>query len=316
VRLLVLGGTKFVGRALVEAALARGHEVTLFHRGRTNAGLFPEAEHLLGDRDGGLDALSGRTWDACLDVCGYVPRVVRQSVELLRGSVGRYVFVSTISVYADFREPVAEGSPLAELDDPAVEEITGDTYGGLKVLCEREVERGFAEGALIVRPGFVVGAHDPTGRFTYWVHRAAAGGPMLVPASLAEALQFVDARDLAEFALRALADGRSGPFNVTGPVPAVTMLDVVAAAGDAAPVLVEDDRLAGDGVDFRYLPLWFHEPETVALMRADVSRALAAGLAFRPLAETVRVVLADAAPVDGVGLAADREAELLAPRGE
>jgi 2'-hydroxyisoflavone reductase len=183
VRLLVLGGTQFVGRALVEAALHGGHEVTLFHRGRTNADLFPEAEHVLGDRDGGLDLLRGRAWDACLDVCGYVPRVVRQSADLLRGAVGRYVFVSTISVYASLAEPAVEGSPLAELADTAVEEITGETYGGLKVLCEREVERAFGDDALVIRPGFVVGPHDPTGRFTYWAHRAAAGGEMLVPAS-------------------------------------------------------------------------------------------------------------------------------------
>ena len=310
-RLLVLGGTQFVGRALVEAALARGDEITLFHRGRTNAGLFPEAEHLLGDRDGGLGPLRGRAWDACLDVCGYVPRVVRQSVELLRDAVGRYVFVSTISVYATFAEPVVEGGPLAELADPAVEEITGETYGGLKALCEREVERGFGEAALLVRPGFVVGPHDPTGRFTYWVHRAARGGAMLVPASLADALQLVDARDLAAFTLRALGAGRSGPFNVTGPVPPATMVDVVAGAG-AEPVPVDDAFLVEHGVDFREAPLWFPDPDAAALMRADVGRALAAGLAFRPLAETVRATLEQAAPVDGVGMTPEREAELLA----
>lgn len=312
-RLLVLGGTRFVGRALVEEALARGDDVTLFHRGRTNAALFPQAEHLLGDRDGGLEPLRGRAWDACLDVCGYVPRVVRQSVELLRGAVGRYVFVSTISVYASFAEPVVEGSPLAELADPAVEEITGETYGGLKVLCEREVERGFGEAALLVRPGFVVGPHDPTGRFTHWAHRAARGGEMLVPASLADALQLVDACDLAAFTLRALADRRTGPFNVTGPVPPVTMLDVLSAAGAGAePVLVDDAFLVEQGVDDRDAPLWYPEPSAAALMRADVRRALAAGLAFRPLAETVRATVEQAAPVDGVGMTAEREAELIA----
>jgi 2'-hydroxyisoflavone reductase len=312
VRLLVLGGTQFVGRACVEAALSAGHEVTLFHRGRTNPDLFPTAEHVLGDRDGGLEPLAGRTWDACLDVCGYVPRVVAQAVDLLRDAVGRYAFVSTISVYADFREPAVEGGRLAELDDPTVEDITGGTYGGLKVLCEREVERGFGERALLVRPGFVVGAHDPTGRFTYWVHRAAAGGEMLVPASLAGALQFVDARDLADFTLRALTDARSGAFNVTGPVPEVTMIDVVAAAGGAAPVVVDDAFLAARELDFRGLPLWFHDPDLQELMATDVSRALAAGLRFRPLAETVRTVLDQAETAEGVGLPAEREAELLA----
>jgi 2'-hydroxyisoflavone reductase len=312
VKLLVLGGTQFVGRACVEAALALGHAVTLFHRGRTNPDLFPAAEHVHGDRDGGLEPLAGRTWDACLDTCGYVPRVVAQSVDLLHDAVGRYAFVSTISVYADFREPAVEGGRLAELDDPTGEEITGGTYGGLKVLCEREVERAFGERSLVVRPGFVVGAHDPTGRFTYWVHRAAAGGEMLVPASLAQALQFVDARDLADFTLGALIDGRSGAFNVTGPVPQVTMLDVVAAAGGAAPVVVDDAFLAGRELDFRALPLWFHDPDLQELMRTEVSRALAAGLTFRPLGDTVRTVLERAEAVEGVGLPAGQEAELLA----
>ena len=312
-RLLVLGGTQFVGRALAEAALAAGHEVTLFHRGRTNPGLFPEAEHVLGDRDGGLDPLRGRAWDACLDVNGYVPRVVRQAVELLRGAVGRYVFVSTISVYASLAEPAVEGAALATLEDPAVEDVGGGTYGGLKALCEREVERGFGEDALLVRPGFVVGAHDPTGRFTYWAHRAARGGEVLVPASLHEALQVVDARDLAAFTLRALADGRSGPFNVTGPVPPVGLGDVVDAAGaGGAAVPVDDAFLVQRGLDFRALPLWFPGPDTAALMRTDVSRALGAGLAFRPLAETVGSAVEGAEPVEGVGLDAGREAELLA----
>jgi 2'-hydroxyisoflavone reductase len=317
VRLLVLGGTQFVGRACVEAALALGHDVTLFHRGRTNPDLFPTSEHVLGDRDGGLEPLAGRTWDACLDVCGYVPRVVAQSADLLRDAVGRYAFVSTISVYADFREPAVEGGRLAELADPTVEEIAGGTYGGLKALCEREVERAFPDRSLVVRPGFVVGAHDPTGRFTYWVHRAAGGGEMLVPTSLAEALQFIDARDLADFTLRALADGRSGAFNVTGPVPEVTMLDVVAAAGAATPVAVDDAFLARRDVDFRGLPLWFHDPDLEHLMRTDVSRALAAGLSFRPLQETVRATLQEAEPVEGVGLPSRQEVELLAAwRGE
>ncbi|HEU0335995.1 MAG TPA: NAD-dependent epimerase/dehydratase family protein [Gaiellaceae bacterium] len=316
-KLLVLGGTQFVGRACVEAALVAGHDVTLFHRGRTNPDLFPEVEHVLGDRDGGLAPLEGRTWDACLDVCGYVPRVVAQSVDLLGDAVGRYGFVSTISVYADFREPAVEDGRLAELDDPTVEEITGGSYGGLKVLCEREVERQFGERALLVRPGFVVGAHDPTGRFTYWVHRAAAGGEMLVPASLAETLQFVDARDLADFTLGALEDGRSGAYNVTGPVPQVTMVDVVAAADGATPVVVDDAFLARRELDFRALPLWFHDPELRELMRTDVSRALDVGLTFRPLGETVRAILGDAEPVEGVGLPAEHEAELLAAwRGE
>jgi 2'-hydroxyisoflavone reductase len=280
VKLLVLGGTQFVGRALVEAALTTGREVTLFHRGRTSPGLFPESEHVLGDRDGGLEVLRGREWDACLDVSGYVPRIVRQAVELLHGAVGRYVFVSTVSVYASLAEPAVEGAALETLEDPAVEEVDATTYGGLKVLCEHEVERGFGENGLLVRPGFIVGPHDPTGRFTYWAHRAARGGNVLVPASLDEALQLVDARDLAAFTLRALEDGRSGPFNVTGPVPPIGMSDVLEAAGAGADAVPVDDAfLLERGIDSRALPLWFSGPDMTALMRADVSRALAAGLA-------------------------------------
>lgn len=312
-RLLVLGGTQFVGRAFVEAALAAGHEVTLFHRGRTNPDLFAEAEHVLGDRDGGLEPLAGRAWDACVDVCGYVPRIVRQSTELLRDAVGRYAFVSTISVYASLATGPSEGDPLARLEDPAVEEITGETYGGLKALCEQAVTDTFHERALLVRPGFVVGAHDPTGRFTWWAQRAAQGGDMLVPAGLAAALQFVDARDLAAFTLQAVEGGLAGPVNVTGPVPPVTMLDVVAAAGEeATPVVVDDVFLVERELEGRELPLWAPEAGFEGLMHADVSRALSAGLAFRPLADTVRAALDGAWLVDGVGLAPEREAELLA----
>ena len=176
-RLLLLGGTQFVGRAVASAALAGGHEVTLFHRGRTGAELFPEAEHVLGDRDGGLDGLRGRDWDACIDVSGYLPRLVRDSCALLRDAVGHLVFVSTISVYADLAVPRDEDGPLATLDDPTTEEIfAAGNYGGLKVLCEQAVRDTLGERASIVRPGYIVGPHDHTGRFTWWVHRAARGG--------------------------------------------------------------------------------------------------------------------------------------------
>ena len=179
----------------------------------------------------------------------------------------------------------------------------------------RAVTDAFGERALLVRPGFVVGPHDPTGRFTYWVHRAARGGELLVPASLARALQFVDARDLAAFTLGALEHGRSGPFNVTGPEAPATMLEVVAAVqGAAAPVVVDDSFLTQLDVSHQELPLWFPGPAYAGLMRADVSRAVAAGLGFRPLADTVRATLDDAWLVDGVGLTAERERELLAAR--
>ena len=180
--LLILGGTVFLGRALVETALQRGHHLTLFNRGRSNPGLFPQVEHLTGDRDGGLEALRGRQWDAVIDTCGYVPRLVQQSSLLLSSAVGHYTFISTISVYANFSQPgMDEGSPLATLDDDRIEEVTGETYGPLKVLCEQVAEQEMPGRVLVVRPGLIVGPHDPSDRFTYWPQRVKHGGEVLAP---------------------------------------------------------------------------------------------------------------------------------------
>ena len=182
-RVLVLGGTKFLGRAAVEEALARGHEVTLFNRGETNPELFPEAEKLRGDRTADLDALRGREWDAVLDPSGYIPAVVRASAEALAGQAGHYVFISSVSVYAGFARPNDEDAPLAELGDLPDDRLTEDfsNYGALKVLCERAVAESTPGRHTLVRPGLIVGPHDPTGRFTYWPHRIARGGEVLVP---------------------------------------------------------------------------------------------------------------------------------------
>lgn len=314
-RLLVLGGTQFAGRALAEAALRAGHEVTLFHRGLTNPGLFPEAEHVRGDRDGELQALAGRTWDACVDTSGYVPRLVRASAELLRERVGRYVFVSTISVYADLSVSRDEDGPLVRLDDPTTEDVE-QSYGGLKALCEQTVESVCGRRATIVRPGFVVGPHDPTGRLTWWVHRAAAGGEIVVPASVARRLQLIDVRDLADFLLRIATTGIGGTFNVTGPVPPITMIDVIRTAADVAgatvePVVVEDAFLSMRGLGFAELPLWIDDRGWRAWAEVNVSRAVAAGLRFRPLRETVEATLREAAPVGSFGLDAERQEKIL-----
>ena len=195
-KLLVLGGTKFLGRHLVEAALARGDEVTLFNRGQTNPDILPGAEKLRGERDGDLDRLRGRRWDAVVDTSGYVPRAVRASVELLADAVEFYAFISSMSVYADFREPNDEGSKLATLEDESVEEVTGETYGALKALCERAVEEVMPGRVLAVRAGLIVGPFDPTGRFTYWTERVARGGEVLAPAPPDRQVQFVDARSV------------------------------------------------------------------------------------------------------------------------
>src|SRR5436190_11065069 len=203
--LLVLGGTSFLGRHAVEAALARGHRVATFTRGRTNPDLFPEAEGLRGDRDGGLAALGDRSWDAVLDTSGYVPRVVAASAELLTARAGHYTFISSESVYAPTTNtPVAEDGSVLEPPPEGVEEIA-EHYGGLKVGCERAVQAAFGDSALIVRPGLIVGPHDPTNRFTYWVRRmydAADGEEVLAPAPPGRQGQFIDARDLAAWILR------------------------------------------------------------------------------------------------------------------
>lgn len=316
-RILVLGGTQFVGRAVVAAALGAGHDVTLFHRGRTGVGLFPEAEHLLGDRDGGLEPLRGRDWDACIDVSGYLPRLVRDSCELLRDAVGHLVFVSTISVYADLSVPRDEDGPLATLEDETTEEIFAHgNYGGLKVLCERAVRETLDGRAGIVRPGYIVGPHDHTGRFTWWVHRAAQGGTLPLPASIAQRAQFIDVRDLAEFLVHATVAPLHGTYNATGPLPPIGMSDVLREAARASAstlelVPVDDEVAAGAGATF---PLWTPDPAGAAWAEVDVSRAVAEGLSFRPLAQTVGATLSTAATVEGVGPTPAQEAALLAAR--
>ena len=316
-KLLVLGGTKFVGRALVEAALAAEHDVSLFHRGQTNPDLFPQAEHVLGDRDGGLGALAGRTWDACIDVSGYLPRLVGDAATALRQSVDRYVYVSTISVYADLSVPRDESGPLATIEDETTEEITGDSYGALKALGERAVSAVYGDGrATIVRPGFVIGPYDHTGRFPWWAHRAARGGEMIVPASFAREFQAIDTRDLADFLLLRARSPLTGVFNATGPVPPVTMLDLVEAAAGAADTdlnveVIDDAFLTAQGIEAE-LPLWADDPLWAAWARVDVSKAIAAGLQFRPIDDTVAETLAHTEVVPGIGLEPEREAELLA----
>ena len=315
-KILVLGGTQFVGRALVEAGLAAGDELTLFHRGLTNPGLFPEVEHVHGDRDGGLGALGGRSWDACIDVSGYLPRLVGDSAAALRDSVERYVYVSTISVYADLSVPRDESGPLATLEDETTEEIGGGTYGALKALCEQRVTDVFGKRAAIVRPGFIIGPYDHTGRFPWWAHRAARGGEMIVPASLARAFQAIDTRDLADFLLLRARSPLTGVFNATGPVPPVTMLDLVEAAASASDAdlnveVVDDAFLTAQGIE-NELPLWADDPNWVAWAQVDVSKAIGAGLTFRSIDDTVGATLAHTEVVAGLGLEPEREAELLA----
>ena len=309
-KLLVLGGTKFLGRAIVDAALAGGHEVTLFNRGETNAGLFPEVEQLRGDRDGGLDALAGRKWDAVVDTCGYFPRIVRLSAEALVARVGAYCFISSVSVYSDLSGTVNEASPVGTLDDDSVEEFGAEyeRYGPFKALCEGIVQEIYGERALAVRPGLIVGPHDPSGRFTYWPHRLARGGEMLAPGPPERLAQFIDVRDLAEWIVRLLEEGRSGVFNATS--EGIPWRDLLARA---EVTWVSDEFLVSENVgEWMELPLWIADPAFAGMQLTDVSRAIAAGLRTRPVADTLRDTLALAEPVEGVGLTPEREAELLA----
>ena len=306
-KLLILGGTKFLGRSLAEVALERGHELTLFTRGQTNADLFPQTERLRGNRDSGLATLAGRRWDAVVDTSGYVPRIVRDSAELLRES-GRYVFVSSVSVYADFSVRPVEGNAVAELGNAPLDELASDysNYGPLKALCEQAVEDVFGERALIVRPGLIVGPHDPTGRFTYWAHRLERGGEILAPGPPERHVQFVDVRDLATWVVDAAEGDLSGTFNATNEgLPWAELL-----AG-AEVTWVTDDFLREQEVgEWMMLPLWLADPNWAGMHEVDVSRAVASGLRFRPLAETVEGA-ASAPAVEGVGLTPEREAELL-----
>lgn len=292
--LLVLGGTVFLGRHFADLAISQGHRVTLFHRGLHGPELFPEATHLLGDRDGRLEALSDGTWDAVVDCCGYVPRVVRQSAELLKNRTGRYLFVSTISVYADpSKNHLTESDACAALNE-ATEEITGETYGALKALCEEEARAVYGDRALIIRPGLIAGPYDPTNRFTYWADRFAKGGRLLAPPRPSQPLQLIDARDLAHFMLDQLEKEASGTVNVTGPNDSTTwqnMLDALQVVWpNADPASLSEDALAASEVElWQELPLCLAESDKAdGMMRVSIREALGRGLMLRPWSETAR----------------------------
>ena len=319
--LLILGGTRFLGRHLVEAALGDGHTVTLFNRGLSGPDLFPEVESIKGDREGDLSALRGRRWDAVIDTCGYVPRIVRASAGLLADTVDHYTFVSSISVYADDIGPGAdEGAPMEVLEDPTVEEITGETYGGLKALCERAAEEEMPGRVLNVRPGLISGPHDPTDRFTYWPRRVAAGGEVLAPDRPERQVQYIDVRDLAAWMVKMSAEQQTGTYNATGPAHELRMgkfLEECEAVGggDTKIVWVSEEFLEENGVEpFTEMPLWVPR-EYAGMLAVDCGRAVAAGLAFRPVSETIRDVLEwDRTRADAdlaAGLEPERERELL-----
>jgi nucleoside-diphosphate-sugar epimerase len=321
-RILVIGGTQFVGRHFVGTALTRGHDVTLFHRGVTGDDLFPEATHLHGDRNTDLAALDSGVWDVTVDVCAYIPRQVNQLADALGDRGGRYAFISTISVYDDPPGPgIDEDAPLRSIADPTTEVVDGDTYGRLKVLCEKAAHDRFGE-VLIIRPGYVVGPYDHTGRFTWWVTRFARGGDILAPGPPDDPMQVIDARDLAMWTSKLIERDTTGTFHAMSPPPPFSISQMFQAiANEVAPAghsvtWVDVEFLTEEGVDGQALPLWTaHDPQRFVLA-ANPKRALESGLTPRPLAETITDTLAwasmdPAAAYPGVGLGYEREAELL-----
>ncbi len=327
-KLLVLGGTQFIGRHVVEALVARGEDVTLVHRGQTNPDLFPEREHRLADRNKSLAVLGSGRWDATIDVSAYFPRQVRLLHESLGDRGGAYVHISSVSAYA-FSEPgpTSEDAPLALLDDPSVEVVTNTTYGPLKAACEREAHARFGTGSevpvAIIRPTYVVGPYDHTYRFSWWIERLARGGRILAPAPPSSSFQVVDVRDLAEFIVSCALRKTTGAFNVSGPDPDYTFgqflslgLEVVAPPM-ASLSWIPGEKLVAEALGPKQLPLWSGADLDEAQYRYDSSRALAAGLRLRPLRETMEDVASFVArwPVSesaGIGLAPEREADLLA----
>ncbi len=321
-KLLIIGGTRFVGRALVEAAQAKGYDVTLFNRGQSNPDLYPDVEKIVGDRDGGLDVLKGRQWDAVIDTCGYVPRLTKDSATFLSDAIDHYTFISTISVYGSLTIPnMAEDGPLGTMEDETVEEINGETYGPLKVLCEKSIDEAMNGRCTHIRAGLIVGPHDQSDRFTYWPARIARGGEVLAPGKPELATQFIDVRDLAAFAIKATEEKLTGPYNCTGPDYALSMETVFeackeASGSDATFNWVEESFLLEQEVGaFVELPLWIPE-EYTGFNTINNDKAQAAGLSYRPVSETIADTLAweKTRPEDYEwrgGLKPEREAELL-----
>ncbi len=321
-QVLILGGTQFLGRHLTQASLDAGHDVTLFNRGVTNKALFADScERVFGDRDGGLQALAGRAFDVCIDPSGYVPRLVGDSCRLLRDVIGHYTFISSISVYPKFVSGQDESAPLAVLEDATTEVVDDSTYGGLKVLCEDMAEQVLPGRVLQVRAGLLVGPYDPTDRFTYWPVRTSAGGRCVAPVSEDLPVQFIDARDVAEWIVKCAEIGVTGIFNVTGEQTTLgrTLDACRSVTGNATqPIWLEEEfLLEHDVTPWVDLPMWLPE-RARGMMQVSITKASAHGLELRAPTTTIRDLLewhhCDRDSLV-VGLSAARERELLALAG-
>lgn len=327
-RILILGGTGFIGPHQVRYAVDRGHKVTVFNRGKTNPGSVPAGvERLEGDRNGKLDALKGKEWDAVIDNPSTLPRWVRDAATLLKDSAGQYMFISTLSVYKDNSKPGAdESGALAELADPTVEQVTGETYGGLKALAEQEAQKAFGARATIVRPGLIVGPGDNSDRFTYWPVRIAKGGEVLAPGNPDDPVQFIDARDLAEWTIRLVEQKAYGTFNAVGPAHPLTIAEMlhgikaVTTAGAQFTWVATSFLEAQKVAPWSDMPVWIPPVgEYAGFGTRSIAKALAAGLTFRPLADTAAATLAFHESRDAerkskfrAGIKAERETEVLA----
>jgi 2'-hydroxyisoflavone reductase len=333
-RILILGGTGFTGPFQVKYALSRGHQVTVFNRGRTHPGELPkEAEQLIGDRNGKLDALKGRTWDVVIDNPTTLPVWVRDAAQMLKGNVDRYVFISTISVYADTsRLGMDETAPLAKYNGADPMKETNATmrannfalYGPLKAVSEAEAEKWFPGKTLIIRPGYIVGPGDESDRFTYWPVRLERGGEVLAPGTPADPIQVIDARDLAEWTIRMVEHGTNGSFNAVGPKSKLgmgRMLDVIKTTtkSNARFTWVDDKFLSTEKI-IDDIPIWTspHGPE-IGYSTMNINKAVSQGLTFRPLSETTRATLdwfrkqpADRQTKMRAGIKPEREAQVLA----
>lgn len=325
-RVLILGGTGFIGPHFVAVLRGAGHKLTLFNRGKRNPGLFPDVEALTGDRDGKIDALKNRDWDVVIDDSGYVPRMVKLTADLLKDHVQHYIFVSSISAYADLATPgIDEDYKLAVLKDPTSETIGDSSYGGLKALCEQVVEKTYGTRCAIIRPTYIVGPGDTSDRFTYWPARVARGGEMLVPGSPTDPIQFIDVRDLAAFMLLCVEQRTAGRYNACNPPGAITMGDLLETSKRlttsdarfvwASPEFLQEQKALESGE----IPIWSPTVgEYAGAALVSSARAVAKGMRFRPLETTVRDTLAwhGKRPAGQqqklrAGLAPDRETQLL-----
>jgi len=314
-KVLILGGTRFIGRHIVETLLAAGHVVSVLNRGQSPDELPEQVERLRGDREegiSGLHALNGRSWDACVDVSGYTPRQARSSAELLRESVNRYVFISAVSVYGDPEDrPVLETHPRLPPASEDITEVNGETYGTLKVTCENIVQEVYSDRSTILRPQIVVGSHDPTGRYSYWVYRALQGGEILAPGDGSDHVQVIDVHDLVQFTRTVIENNLSGAYNMVG--PRLTWAEFMNVLGVQNVVWVPSDVIRSAGLTEQELPLFRpeHGPRA-GLMDVSNECAASAGLTVTDPEVTVRNMRAWITGKDlSPALSPDRESHLI-----